>query len=170
MAILLPFLLFLVLMAAISYFGYRLYARPGRVYEQLGGAAIFTMPSVEHPDQLEPGLTVRVIEQLGEQVPIDPADASMLRRDLMAAGYRSDRALPIYLACRILAVVGLALLGLVFRGYLTTNPILLLVIPVGAGFLGYFAPSFYLDHLISSRHETPTHGASRCSGFDGCVG
>ena len=154
MAILLPILLFLLLMVAISYFGYRRYARPGRVYEQLGGTATYTMPSIERPDQLEPGLTVRVIEQLGEQVPINPADASMLRRDLMAAGYRSARALPIYLASRILAVVGLVLLGLVFRGYLTSNPILLLVIPVGAGFLGYFAPTLFLDHLISNRHET----------------
>jgi len=153
MAILLPVLLFLVLMVAISYFGYRRYARPGRVYEQLGGAATFTLPSVEHPDQADPGLAVRVIEQLGEKVPIDPADASLLRRDLMAAGYRTERALPIYLACRILAVVGLVILGLVVRGYITTNPILLIVIPVGAGFLGYFAPTIILDSLISNRHE-----------------
>jgi len=154
MAILLPVVLFLVLMAAISYFGYRRYARPGRVYEQLGGAATFTLPSVEHPDQADPGLAVRVIEQLGEKVPIDPADASLLRRDLMAAGYRTERALPIYLACRILAVVGLVILGLVVRGYITTNPILLIVIPVGAGFLGYFAPTIILDSLISNRHES----------------
>jgi len=153
MAILLPVVLFLVLMAAISYFGYRRYARPGRVYEQLGGAATFTLPSVEHPDQAEPGLAVRVIEQMGEKVPIDPADASSLRRDLMAAGYRSDRALPIYLACRILAVVGLVILALVVRGYITSNPILLLVIPVGAGFLGLFAPSIWLDNMVSNRHE-----------------
>jgi len=153
MAILLPVVLFLVLMAAISYFGYRRYARPGRVYEQLGGAATFTLPSVEHPDQAEPGLAVRVIEQMGEKVPIDPADASSLRRDLMAAGYRSDRALPIYLACRILAVVGLVILALVVRGYITSNPILLLVIPVGAGFLGFFAPSIWLDNMVSNRHE-----------------
>jgi tight adherence protein C len=153
MAILLPVILFLALMSAISYVGYRRIARPGRVYEQLGGEATYTIPSIARPDQVEPGMTVRVIQELGEKVPINPDDASALRRDFMAAGYRSERALPIYLACRILAIVGLVFLALALRGYITSNPILGIVLPIGAGFLGYYAPTLYLDHLISARHE-----------------
>ena len=41
MAILLSLLLFAILMLVIGYFGYRRIARPGKVYEQLGGEATF---------------------------------------------------------------------------------------------------------------------------------
>jgi|SRR5579862_1689500 len=153
MAIWLPLILFLALMSAISYYGYRRYARPARVYEQLGGQANFAMPSIDKRQEEDPGLAVRIVEQIGEQVPIDPMDASVVRRDLMAAGYRSEQALSIYLASRIIACVGLVLLALFVRSYITTNPVLSIVIPVAAGFLGYFGPSIFLDHLVSSRNE-----------------
>jgi len=152
MAILLSVLLFLVLMAAIGYFGYRRYARPGRGYEQLGGAATFTSPILGETDAAD-GMVVRVIQNLGEQVPIDPADASLLRRDLMAAGYRSESALFFYQAARVISIVVLVVLALIFRSYITTNGILAVVIPIGAGLLGFFAPALYLDHLVSARHE-----------------
>jgi len=152
MAILLSLLLFAVLMLAIGYFGYRRIARPGKVYEQLGGEATMTMPVLGEADTAD-GMVVRVIRELGEKVPIDPADASLLRRDLMAAGYRSERALFYYQASRVIAIAVLVVLALIFRGYITSNGILAIVIPIAAGFLGYFAPSLYLDHLVSARHE-----------------
>ncbi|MCU1339154.1 MAG: type secretion system protein [Bryobacterales bacterium] len=152
MAILISLLLFFVLMLAIVYFGYRRYARPGRVYEQLGGEATFSTPMLGETVAAD-GMVVRVIQQLGEQVPIDPADASLLRRDLMAAGYRSEKSLFVYQAARVIAIVVLVVLALIFRNYITTNGILAIVIPIGAGMLGYFGPSLFLDHLVSARHE-----------------
>jgi tight adherence protein C len=152
MAILLSLLLFFVLLLAIGYFGYRRIARPGKVYEQLGGEATFATPAFSEAVAHD-GMIVRIIQELGEKVPIDPADASLLRRDLMAAGYRSENALFYYQAGRVIAIVVLVVLALIIRGYITSNGILAIVIPVAAGFLGFFAPSLYLDHLVSSRHE-----------------
>jgi len=152
MVILLPAILFVVLMVAIGYFGYRRYARPGRVYEQLGGEATFAMPLLDRTHEEDAGLIVKVFEQVGEKVPVDPADASLLRRDLIAAGFRSAQALPVYLAARVLACGGLLLVGLMFRGYIA-NPVLSIVVPVAAGFLGYFAPGLWLDWAVSSRNE-----------------
>src|SRR5947209_10238472 len=125
MAILLSLLLFALLLGAISYFGYRRYARPGRVYEQLGGTATLTMPSVDkvHPDE-EPGLAVWVVQQIGEKMPINPRDAVDIRRDLIAAGYRSEKALVVYVGVRALAGVGFVLMALALRGMITSNPIL----------------------------------------------
>ena len=95
---------------------------------------------------------VKVFQEIGEKVPINPEDASMVRRDLIAAGYRSDRALPIYLAARVVACAGLLLLGLYLRTYVG-NPILSIVVPIAMGFLGYYGPSFWLDSAVSSRNE-----------------
>ena len=152
MAILLSLLLFIILLAAIGYFGYRRYARPGKVYEQLGGEATFTAPAYGDTPSGD-GMVIRVIQELGERVPIDPADASLLRRDLMAAGYRSENALFFYQAGRVIAIVVLVGLAMIFRSYITSNGILAIVIPIGAGLLGYFAPTLFLDHMVSSRHE-----------------
>ena len=66
MAILISIVLFTLLMAAISFYGYRSYARPGRLYERLGsplnaegslgelGTVTSTVPEV--------GWVVRVIQ------------------------------------------------------------------------------------------------------------
>src|SRR5579864_33281 len=154
MALFIALLIFAALMAAISYLGYRLYARPGRLYEQLGGRATFTMPAIDRlTSEEDPGLMVSVLQQIGRMVPVDPDDASAISRDLMAAGYRSDNAVAIYVGIRAVSAVVLVLLALLFRTNITSNPILGIVIPVAAGFLGYFGPSYVLDHLISSRQE-----------------
>src|ERR1700688_4492025 len=105
MAILITLVLFLILVMIITYLGYRYYARPGRLYQQLGGQAAFTMPGVDQIGAEEPGLVVSIIEQIGEKMPSNPADDTMIRRDLVAAGYRSEKALPIYLGIRIVCCV-----------------------------------------------------------------
>jgi len=153
MAILITVGLFLVLVATIVYAGYRFYARPGRVYEQLGGPSTYLMPELDGHTESEPGLLVTVIQQIGEKMPIDPADATVIRQDLIAAGYRSDRALLIYVGIRVVASAVLLILALIFRPMLTSNSVLSVVIPVGAAALGYFGPSFVLDYLIGSRQE-----------------
>ena len=152
MAILITLALFALLLSAIMYVGYRYYARAGRVYEQLGGQATFNMPAVDSIHGPAPGLVVTVIEQLGEKFPMNPVDAGVIRRDLIAAGYRSDDALRIYTGIRLVSAVLLVLLALLFRGAIN-SPTLAIVLPVAAGVLGYFGPSFVLDHMVSSRQE-----------------
>ena len=101
MAILISAVLFLALTVAIAYFGYRRYARPGSIFEQLGGKATITMPVLGTVEDEEGGLLVSLIQQIGEKVPINPEDASLLRHDLMMAGYQSAAALPMYQAGRV---------------------------------------------------------------------
>ncbi len=153
MAFLVSLALFAVLMAAISYFGYRWYTRPARFYEQLGGVQTFPMPTIDRLQEDEPGLIVSIFEQIGEKLPSSPDEASTIRRDLVAAGHRSDHALPIYFGIRAVACMALVILALLFRNVITSNPVLSIVIPVGAGFLGFFGPSFFLDHLVVARQE-----------------
>ncbi len=145
---------FVMLMALIGFFGYRYYARPGRVYEQLGGNATMAFPSgVGTMTEPGHGLIVSVVEQIGRAVPLNPDDASAVRRDLIAAGYRAESAVTLYAGLRVLATVFMVVLALSFRGMITSNAVLGIVIPVAAGFAGWFGPSFVLDFLISARCE-----------------
>jgi tight adherence protein C len=153
MAAFISFALFAILMGAISIYGYRRYAKPGRVYEQLGGPAAISNPVLDKISEDEPGLTVTVIEEIGKNVPISPEDAALSRRELIAAGYRNDSALPIFYGLKIVFCAALVVLALMFRGNIS-NTILGIVLVATAGFLGYFGPNFYLDHLVDQRRES----------------
>lgn len=154
MAILIAIIVFVVLAAMISFLGYRVYARPGRVYEQLGGQAAAGFPGAP-PDE---HVVTTLFEQVGGLMPIDPENASVLQHDLIAAGYRSPSALTTYLGIRAIFFVVVLGLALLFRTSITANPILQIVIPVAAGFAGWFAPSFVLDHLIGARNHRIRRG------------
>jgi len=152
MALLISIGAFAVLTAVISYFGYRYYTRPGRVYEQLGGAAAVSAP-LDNTESQTNDTVVTVIEQIGGVVPINPEDASVLAGDLIAAGFRSPNAVGVYLGLRIIFAALVVVAALAFRTSITANPVLQIVIPIAAGFGGWFGPSFFLDWLVQRRQE-----------------
>src|SRR5207245_5146370 len=143
---------FAALLAFILYLGYRFYARPGRLYEQLGGHAALTLPSVERRDG-DLRVVVSMIEQLGHALPVNDEDVSVVRGDLISAGYRSEGAVWVYFGLRAVSVVVILALAVALRGVITSNPVLSIVIPVAAGFAGWFGPSFVLDYLVSARQR-----------------
>lgn len=145
--------LFLVLMGAISVYGYRRYAKPGRVYEQLGGPASMANPAIDQLSPSEPGLVVTVFQQIGEKIPVAPEDAMAVRRELMAAGIRRDGAVAVFYGIRLLVCVFLVVVAFIFRDDITSNPVLRIVVVIAAGLAGYFGPSFYLEHMVDKRRE-----------------
>jgi tight adherence protein C len=153
MAILVSVVLFLFLTGAITLFGYRRYAKPGRLYDQLGTTAVATETDVLGPPASSQGVFARITQHIGEKVPVSPTDVSMARRYLVAAGYRSDAAVRIYLGLRVVLAVVLLLAAFAFRDVVTSNPILRIVLVIAAGLAGYFGPSFVLDHMVSARQE-----------------
>ncbi len=141
---------FTLLACIITYFGYRMYARPGRIYEHLGDAAL---PALDKAGGDTVGLPVRVLQTIGQAVPGTPEDASIVRRDLIAAGYRSDSAVTIFFGIRVLACAALILVGIALRTYVISNFVLGIVVIVACGFAGWFGPSFVLESLAASRQD-----------------
>ena len=157
-SLLISIFVFAGLLAFILYLGYRFYARPGRVYEQLGGPASLGLPQVDRTEAGELNVVVSMVEQLGHAIPIGEDDESIVRHDLIAAGYRSDNAVWIYFGLRALTVITLLGLALIFRNSVTSNPILSIVFPIAAGAAGWFGPSFFLDFMVSARQQRIREG------------
>jgi len=157
-SILISIFVFAGLLGFILYLGYRFYARPGRVYEQLGGPASLGLPQVDRTEAGELNVVVSMVEQLGHAIPIGEDDESIVRHDLIAAGYRSDNAVWIYFGLRALTVITLLGLALIFRNSVTSNPILSIVFPIAAGAAGWFGPSFFLDFMVSARQQRIREG------------
>ena len=149
MALAVSFMLFALLMGAITYYGYRLYVRPGRLYDQVGMQT--TVLGMAAPD--EPGRVVRVLQQVGEAAPIDPSSMSLGRRMLVAAGYRSEWAAPAFMGFRLLLAAVLLAVALLLRSSVTGNPALGIVFLAAAALLGFFGPSLWLEQSVKSRQE-----------------
>ena len=161
-AILISVFVFAGLLGFILYLGYRFYARPGRVYEQLGGPASLGLPSIDRTEQGDLNVVVTLVEQLGHLVPISEDDESIVRHDLVSAGYRSDNAVWVYFGLRALSAVFLVGMALVFGSSITSNPVLNIVMPVAAGLAGWFGPGFVLDMLVSARQQRIREGLPDC--------
>jgi len=152
MPILLALFLFVLLMTVISIYGYRAYVRPSRVYDRVGGIAETGIPTGA-PAMKPRDVVVRVIEQIGEQIPLSPLDQTVTKRDLVMAGFRSDGSIRIFYGIKVLFCVAMFVFSLMMRAHVTDNPVLRIVFVVAATGLGYVAPGFYLESLVKKRHR-----------------
>src|SRR5690348_18177712 len=78
---------FLLLTTGITYFGYRVYSRPGRVQERLADTG--TVTTLGEAPEGDGEMMVRIIHQVGAAVPVSTAEVAESRRYLIAAGFRS---------------------------------------------------------------------------------
>jgi tight adherence protein C len=151
MAILVGLFTFGLLAAAILYYGTRVYLRPGRVYERVaeapGGGATPGQGATEE------GMAVRIIRSIGEYVPASPADTTLTRRYLMAAGFRSEKAVTLYYGLKVLIAGTMLALGLAVHGHVSDSQAIGWVIVGAAGLFGWFAPGLVLEHLVTARQE-----------------
>ena len=152
MAVFVSVILFVFLMGAITIFGYRRYARPGRVYDQLSG--VTSVPEAALLDSnVQPSVFVKITQQIGEKVPVSPQDITTARRYLVAAGLRSDTAVRIYYGLKVILCLSLLVAAFMFRGVITSNPVLRIVVVVAGGLAGYFGPTLFLEHMVRTRQE-----------------
>jgi tight adherence protein C len=144
--------LFILLMAVISIYGYRAYVRPSRIYDRVGGiaqAAVETETVSVKPRDV----VVRVFEQIGEQIPLSPADQTVTKRDLVMAGFRSDGAIRIFFGIKVIFCIVMFFFALMLHRHITDNPVLRIVFLIAGTGGGYFAPGFYLEKEVKKRQE-----------------
>lgn len=149
MALLISLSLFFFLSVIISVYGYYHFARPGRVYAQLGGAGAPAV--VEGGERPHFYGVVSALRWTGEKLPISAAEASLVRRELMMAGFRDDHAVAVYFGFKVLAAALFLAACFFARLFWTPDGVLVYLIPVLAGAAGYFLPNLLLDLLITRR-------------------
>ena len=150
MLIAIAIVLFLLILAAVGVFGYYFYAKPSRMLDQLTNSPDRYSASGSGAKADPPGLITQLLAAIGALLPLSPQDTSLARRELLAAGIRSESAIPILFGSKLL--LGAVLLGiaLVFRSEIA-NPILRLICPIAGAGIGYSLPSFLLNRRIEKR-------------------
>ena len=150
--ILYSIMLFLLIMTGATYFIYRMWAKPVRIQERLGSATI--APTIEQIGEGDKKWIVRIVQQVGEKATdmANPADASVAKRQLVAAGYRTDTALKMYFGFKVIGAISLAITALITRTGVSTGVkgwIFVLI----AVFAGYMVPNFVVEKIVKRRHE-----------------
>ncbi|HTQ55940.1 MAG TPA: type II secretion system F family protein [Bryobacteraceae bacterium] len=152
MALLVSVALFGLLVTAIGVYGYSRYARPARFLQRLDPEPA-AEPTLDRIGQPKPSALAQKVQALGEHAPVSPQDAQTTRRTLIAAGYRSERAVPLLYGIKLILAVSLAILSIMFRTDITANPVLRIVLPIAATVGGYWIPGFLLERRVSKRQE-----------------
>jgi len=150
MLIAIAIILFLLILAAVGAFGYYFYAKPSRMLDQLENAQ--EIYSHSQPAQRErSALIPQLLRSIGTLLPLSPQDTALARRELVAAGIRSESAVQVLFGLKLLLAGVLLSIALIFRSEIA-NPILKLICPIAAGGIGFSLPSFLLNRRIERRH------------------
>lgn len=93
----------------------------------------------------------KIIQKVGELMPVSGDESSIARQMLTHAGYRSDNAVKVYYGIRILSTAVMALFGLAMRNSVSSAPSMHIVFPAAMALGGYLAPNFLLEKRIKKR-------------------
>jgi tight adherence protein C len=152
MIIFLVAVLLVLVAGVIVTFGYFYYVKPGRMLDQLT-ASSGNMSSFAAAPRPERSFTMaRLLGPIGNLLPVSAQDASVLQRDLIAAGIRDAKAVRIVYGSKMLLAVVFLAAALGVRGRFD-NPLLRVILPVVGGGLGYLLPSFVVGRMIKRRND-----------------
>lgn len=146
---------FLGLMAALTWAGYRIYYRPGRILKQLGTPVISEGPQIHISAQpVEQSATVvTLLTKLGSKVPSSETEVANLKTDLIRAGFRSDKALPVFYGVRICAVLVMMVMSLMVQAHMPPNPAMSVALIVFGCAAGWVFPRTVLEKKVKKRQE-----------------
>ncbi|MEM9061298.1 MAG: type II secretion system F family protein [Pseudomonadota bacterium] len=87
--------------------------------------------------------------------PTDEEELSTTRKELRAAGYRSDSSVRIYAFARAAGGLGALLFGVLFTLLIPSEPDIVIAAAISAmlGLAGYFAPVYWVKRQIAVRQE-----------------
>jgi tight adherence protein C len=148
-------LAFLTLMVAMTGVGYRLYYKPGRILRQLGNPVITDERTrmMAQPAEAQPSVFVTVLTSLGTKVPSSEAEVARLKTDLLRAGFRSDKALPVFYALRILSTLAMMMGSLMMQAKMPPNPGMTVALVVFGCAAGWVLPRRFLAKKVLKRQE-----------------
>ncbi|MBV8867525.1 MAG: type II secretion system F family protein [Acidobacteriaceae bacterium] len=148
-------LLFVVLVSAITAFGYVQFAKPANMLDQLetSTSTEIAFPQKGALEAKSASGMAKLLESVGRLLPYSPRDIGAMKRQLGAAGFRSAYVAYSYLGIKLFACAFLLLPTLLLRDHLTANPLNRLIFPIGAALAGFLGPGFVLGQLVKKRQE-----------------
>ncbi len=162
-------------MAIMSWIGYRIYYRPGALSEAARNAGDHGRTASgsygRRGYRRKTNAVVEFLTRIGSNVPSSEAEIANLKTDLIRAGFRSEKALPVFYGIRIVCVLVMLAVSLVVQVHMPANPMMsvaLLVFGCAAGWV--FCHAFFLEKKVAKPAGDAAPFAARRAGPDGGLG
>ena len=155
MVLFLSLLVFVVIMAAVSLLGLKLWVRPKEAMDRVAGISVAQRAQAPRHPSL--GLH-EVLQKLGNVLPQSPKDATVMHRRLIRAGFRRPNALKILYGAKVmLGVLFPAALSLVLANadWEGSNKLIAVLAAAAAGF---FMPNQYVKVMSARRQKEIQRG------------
>ena len=150
-----PFVLaicaFLMLMVLLTWVGYRIFYKPGKMLRQLGRPVITQHRIIEDNGEPEASTLVTVLHQIGSRLPTSDLETANLRTDLIRAGFRSENAAPVFYGLRIVTTLVMLALSAMLEPKMPPNPIMKIALLVSGCAAGWILPRFFLEKRVAKR-------------------
>ncbi len=144
-------LAFLMLMLLLTWVGYRIFYKPGKMLRQLGRPVITQHHVVTDGGEPESSTIVTFLQQLGQRLPSSDAESATLRGDLMRAGFRSENAAPVFYGIRIITTLLMLALSIMLEPKMPPNPMMKLALLASGCAAGWILPRFFLEKQVAKR-------------------
>jgi tight adherence protein C len=146
---------FLMLMVLLSWVGYRLIYKPGKMLRQLGNPVISEANRniIDDGGESEASTLVTVLRQIGSRVPSSDTEVAGLKMDLMRAGFRGENAVPVFYGLRIVATLVMLFLCILMEAKMPPNAVMKLGLMASGVGAGWVLPRFLLEKKVAKRQE-----------------
>jgi tight adherence protein C len=142
---------FLMLMVLLSWVGYRIFYKPGKMLRQLGRPVITSHRVIEDSEEPSASTLVTVLHQIGSRIPSSEAESANLRGDLIRAGFRSENAAPVFYGLRIVTTLMMLVMSLMLEPKMPPNPIMKVALLFSGCAAGWILPRFFLEKKVAKR-------------------
>jgi tight adherence protein C len=147
---------FLMLLALLSWVGYRILYKPGKFLKQLGNPVITGSAGrhvIEAMGENDSSSVISLLRNLGSRVPSSTAEVANLRTELARAGYRSDTAVPVFYGLRIITTLVMLALSLLLQKSMPDNPPMKMALLLFGTATGWILPRFLFEKKVAKRQE-----------------
>ena len=142
---------FLMLMLLLTWVGYRIFYKPGKMLRQLGRPVITQHQVVADGGEPESSTLVTFLQQLGQRLPSSEEESATLRGDLIRAGFRSENAAPVFYGLRIVTTLLMLALSIMLEPKMPPNPMMKMALLASGCAAGWILPRFFLEKKVAKR-------------------
>ena len=148
---------FLMLLVILTGGAYRMMYKPNRVLRQIGAPVIADAAirrAIEGAGEATPSTIADMLQKLGSKMPSSSSEITVLRAQLLRAGFRSENAAPIFYGIRFVTTLAMLAVSLLLQPRMPDSPPMKIAI-LGFGVAcGWILPRFFLEKKVAKRQET----------------
>lgn len=157
MDLLLALVLFVVVTGTVAFLGMKLWARPKEAIERVAGVTLDHRRVDAAP--IHPSLAFQqLLRRLGNVLPANPRDVTVMQRRLIRAGYRGPNAIKVLYGAKVLFGIALPVLTTIAVAGSDSDGSTKLLSVLTAAAAGFFGPNQFVKMASSKRQHQMRRG------------